>query len=193
MEEAEMRASTRRFFVAVCGLLAIAALGGSLSAQSEYRGRMFVVGGPNRPSAVNVKVVLDAVTTLEEVTRYQTLLGAGDIEGFYAAFREHKKGSLQFTGGLGLRIDFYAASELKTETGTKLVLAGESRNLDSGVGKRMHGAYLFLVVELNLDKNGSGDGRLYEDGRISFTATATLALDSYVTTPKEIVSVRKTK
>jgi hypothetical protein len=188
-----MRSSSRRIAVAVCGLLAIAALGGSLLAQSEYRGRMFVVGGPNKPSAVNVKVVLDATTTLEEVTRYQTLLGTGDIEGFYAAFRERKKGSLQFTGGLGLRVDFYAASKTETETGTKVVLAGESRNLDSGVGKRMHGTYLFLVVELNLDKKGEGEGRLYEDGRISFTSTAALVLESYITTPKEIVSLRTVK
>jgi hypothetical protein len=183
----------RRSLVAIFGLLAIAALGGSLMAQSEFRGRMFAVGGPNRPAAVNVKVVLDATTTLEEVTRYQTLLGAGDVEGFYTQFRLTKKGSLQFTGGLGLRIDFYAASMQQTEKGTKIILAGESRNLDSGVGKRTHGAYLFLVVELNLDKDGSGDGRLYEDGRISFTPTATLALESYVTTPKEIVNIHKVK
>jgi len=187
------KAMPRAFAASGLGLLAIVLLAGPLSAQSEFRGRMFVVGGPNRPAAVNVKVVLDATTTVEEVARFQTLLNAGDIEGFYASWRQTKKGSLQFTGGLGLKVDFYAAGEEKTEKGTKLLLAGESRNLETGVGKRAHGSFLFLVVELNIGPDGSGSGRLYEDARIAFTADGRLALDSYLTTPKEIVNLKKTK
>jgi hypothetical protein len=188
-----MNHSTRRALVAVCGILAIAGLAGSLLAQAEYRGRMFMGGGPNRPAVVNVKIVLDALTTAEEVNRYQQLLTAGDIEGFYETFHVAKKGSLQFTGGLGLKIDFYAASEAQTEKGTRLIMAADSRNLETGVSKRTHGSYLFLVIQLDLDAKGNGDGQLYEDGKIAFSPEGELILQSYVTTPKEIVSVKKTK
>lgn len=183
----------RRAFFIIGGLLAIAALGGSLFAQTEYRGRMFVGGGPNRAAVANVKIVVDGLTTAEEVGRYQQLLAAGDIEGFYETFHALKKGSLQFTGGLGLKIDFFAASEVATEKGAKLLMAADSRNLDTGVSKRTHGSYLFLVIMLDIDGKGNGDGRLYEDGKLAFSSSGELILQSYITTPKEIVNVKKTK
>jgi hypothetical protein len=154
---------------------------------------MFSGGGPNRPAVVNVKIVADALTAAEEVGRFQQLLGAGDIEGFYETFHTLKKGSLQFTGGLGLKIDFFAASEVQTEKGARLIMAADSRSLDSGVSKRTHGSYLFLVVVLDIDAKGNGDGQLYEDGKIAFTSTGELILQSYITTPKEIMNVKKTK
>ena len=188
-----MTQSTRRIFIIMCGLLAIAALGGSLMAQTEYRGRMFVGGGPNRSAIANVKIVVDGLTTAEEVGRYQQLLAAGDIEGFYETFHTLKKGSLQFTGGLGLKIDFFAASEVATEKGARLLMAADSRSLDTGVGKRTHGSYLFLVILLDIDGKGNGDGQLYEDGKLAFSPSGELILQSYITTPKEIVNVKKTK
>jgi hypothetical protein len=188
-----MARSSRRFLVLICGLLAVAALNGTLLAQAEYRGRMFIGGGPNRASVANVKIVVDALTTAEEVGRYQQLLAAGDIEGFYETFHTLKKGSLQFTGGMGLKIDFYAASEVATEKGAKLMMAADSRSLETGVSKRTHGSYLFLVIMLDIDAKGNGDGQLYEDGKLAFAPTGELILQSYVTTPKEIVNVKKTK
>ena len=188
-----MTQPTRGAIIAVCGLLAVAAFAGPLTAQTEYRGRMFVGGGPNRPAVVNVKIVLDGLTTAEEVGRYQQLLGAGDIEGFYETFRVARKGSLQFTGGLGLKIDFFAASEVQTEKGARLIMATDSRNIETGLSKRTHGGYLFLVIVLDIGPKGTGDGQLYEDGKIAFSPDGELILQSYVTTPKEIVSVKKTK
>jgi hypothetical protein len=188
-----MTPSTRRIAIILCGLLAIAALGGPLSAQTEYRGRMFAGGGPNRSAVVNVKIVVDGLTTAEEVGRFQQLLAGGDIEGFYETFHTLKKGSLQFTGGLGLKVDFYAASEVQTEKGARLLMAADSRSLDTGVSKRTHGSYLFLVLLLDIDAKGNGDGQLYEDGKLAFSPSGELILQSYITTPKEIVNVKKTK
>ncbi len=183
----------RRFFIVICGLLAIAFLSGTLAAQAEYRGRMFMGGGPNRAAVANVKIVVDGLTTAEEVARFQQFLAAGDIEGFYGAFHTVKKGSLQFTGGLGLKVDFYAASEIQTEKGARLFMAADSRNLETGVSKRTQGTYLFLVIMLDIDAKGNGDGQLYEDGKLAFSSNGELVLQSYITTPKEIVNVKKTK
>lgn len=188
-----MTRSTRLIFIVIGGLLAIAALSGPLAAQAEYRGRMFVGGGPNRPAVVNVKIVVDALTTAEEVGRFQQLLAAGDIEGFYDIFHTLKKGSLQFIGGPGLKIDFFAASEVQTEKGARLLMAADSRSLETGVSKRTHGSYLFLVIQLDIDAKSNGDGQLYEDGKLAFSSDGELVLQSYVTTPKEIVNVKKTK
>lgn len=188
-----MTPSIRRSFIVICGLLAIAALSGSLLAQAEYRGRMFMGGGPNRAAVANVKIVVDGLTTAEEVGRYQQLLTAGDIEGFYETFHALKKGSLQFTGGLGLKIDLYAASEIQTEKGARLLMAADSRSLETGTSKRTQGSYLFLVIMLDIDAKGNGDGQLYEDGKIAFSPSGELILQSYITTPKEIVNVKKSK
>jgi hypothetical protein len=158
---------------------------------AEFRGRIFMGGGPNRPGALTTRIIVNGYTNLDEIRALQDRLQSGDVDGFYDAFRKMKKGEMRFVGGAGLQINFNAAQEQQTEDGVKVFLIGESRSIESGVSKRVGGTALFLVVELTLDKKYEGEGKIYEDGRISFTPEGGIKLDSYLTTPKVIVNIRK--
>ncbi|MBM3295874.1 MAG: hypothetical protein FJY82_15370 [Candidatus Aminicenantes bacterium] len=176
--------------------LAAAAWGGfclGQEATAEFRGRIFMGGGPNRPGALTTRIIVSGYTDLNDIQKLAVPLNAGDVEGFFSVFRQMKKGEMRFVGGAGLQINFNAAQERQTDKGIKIFLVGDSRSIESGVAKRVAGSALFLVVELDLNAKYEGEGKIYEDARISFTADGMIKLDSYLTTPKLIVNVRKSK
>jgi hypothetical protein len=176
--------------------LAAAALAGLWAGQetvAEFRGRIFMGGGPNRPGALTTRILVNGYTNMDEIKILQDRLNSDDVGGFYTEFRKMKKGEMRFVGGAGLQINFNAAQEQQTENGINIFLVSESRSIESGVSKRVGGTALFLVVELTLNKKYEGEGKVYEDGRISFTADGAIKLDSYLTTPKVIVNIRKSK
>jgi len=160
---------------------------------TEFRGRIFMGGGPNRPGALTTRIIITGYTNMDEVRKFQERLNAGDVDGFYNEFRAVKKGEMRFVGGAGLQINFNAAQEQQTEKGVKIFLMSESRSIETGTSKRVGGSALFFVVELDLDKKFEGEGKVYEDARISFTPEGGIKMDSYLTTPKMIVNVRKSK
>jgi hypothetical protein len=171
--------------------LAAQAVGQDIAA--EFRGRIFMGGGPNQPGALTTRLIVNGYTNLDEVRKLQDRLVAGDVDGFYNEFRAMKKGEMRFVGGAGLQIIFNCAQEQQTEKGIKIFLISDSRSIESGVSKRVSGTALFLVVLLDLDKEYKGEGKVYEDARISFSSDGAIRLDSYLTTPKVIVNVRKSK
>lgn len=176
-----------------------------LTVPSEFRGRMLTGVGTGLPSVMNVKILLDSYTTQNEAAQFQDFLDKNDSKGFFNAFGLVKKGSLQFLGETGLNIGFHAAFETPTDKGMKIILVGESRSLPAGFspsadawkatvpGKVRSGLFLFLVAELDLDKNFKGEGKVYEEAKITFTPGGGIKLDSYVKTPKTIVNIEKTK
>ncbi len=164
-----------------------------LWAKTEFKGRLFMGGGPNRESVVSVRILINEYTTEDEVLRLQQFLNTGNIEGFYGAFREMKKGELRFIGGKGMKVVFNAITEQKTENGFKILLATEGRSLEMGTAKRVTGGYLFLVVELDLNNKYEGDGKVYEDAVIQFTPTGSFVVESYVTPPKMLAAVQPMK
>lgn len=175
------------------GLVAFFLAASPLLAQKEFRGRLLTGGGPNMPSAINIRVIINGFTSSEEVNKFQEMLARNDVEGFYSDLRHQFKGELRFIGGQGMQIKFNAAVEEQTEKGTKIFLFTESRGLFTGGSRRVSGTALFLVLELDLDKNNEGEGRVYEDGRILFTPQGGIKMDSYLTTPKEIINVKPAK
>lgn len=176
-----------------------------LAVPSEFRGRMLTGVGTGLPAVMNVKIVVDSYTTQDEVALLQDFKNKNDSKGFFSAFNQIKKGSLQFPGETGLNIGFHAAFETPTDKGMKIILAGESQALPAGFspsadawkvlapGKNRPGLFLFLVAELDLDKNFKGEGKVYEEAKIAFTPEGGIKLDSYVKTPKMIVNIEKTK
>jgi len=183
--------------VFIIGLAVAAALSAVAATQetvsTEFRGRIFMGGGPNRPGALTTRIIITGYTNMDEVRKFQERLNAGDVDGFYNEFRAVKKGEMRFVGGAGLQINFNAAQEQQTEKGVKIFLMSESRSIETGTSKRVGGSALFFVVELDLDKKFEGEGKVYEDARISFTPEGGIKMDSYLTTPKMIVNVRKSK
>ena len=202
------RSMTKKAFVIVAaGLIAVVnpAFSNILMVPSEFRGRMLTGVGTGLPAVMNARIVVNSYTTLDEVALLQDFVNKNDSKGFFSAFNQIKKGFLQFPGEMGLNISFHAAFETPTDKGMKIILVGESQALPVGFspsadawkvlapGKNRSGLFLFLVAELDLDKNFKGEGKVYEEARITFTPEGGIKLDSYVKTPKMIVNIEKTK
>jgi hypothetical protein len=206
--EKEDRFMTNKvFFIVAAGLIAVAnpAFSNILAVPSEFRGRMLTGAGTGLPAVMNVRIVVDSFTTQNEVDRLRDFMNKNESKGFFSAFNQIKKGFLQFPGDMGLNISFHSAFETPTDKGMKIILAGESQALPAGFspsadawkvlapGKNRSGLFLFLVAELDLDKNFKGEGKVYEEARITFTPEGGIKLDSYVKTPKMIVNIEKAK
>jgi hypothetical protein len=164
----------------------------SLWAQYEFRGRL-MPSGAGYGSAVNIRVKIDSLSTPDEVRQLAQAYNSGGEAAFFAAFRKINKGSLRFTGALGLNIAINAAFENATETEHKFVLFGKSQSVEPGGSRQTFGGFLFLAIELNLDKDFKGEGKIHEAAKIQFTPQGGIVIDSYTSPPKEIVDVRPIK
>jgi len=165
----------------------------SLWAQVEFKARLMTGGGPNVQSAINLRIRIESFTTTDEVRNLVEAYNSGGEDGFFAVFNKIDKGSLRFLGGPGLNIGFHAAYEKPTDKGYKIMLYSKSRSVEPGSSKLVYGGFLFLVVELDLDKNFQGEGRVYEDARIRFTAQGTIEMESYTRAPKDLVGISQVK
>ena len=157
----------------------------------SFRARLYssIAGAPT----YNVKIDLLEFSSAEESLKLVGFMAAGDQPGFYAMLRGLNKGSLQFIGGLGLNIKFNVAQEYETEKGLRIVLVTEGRSVEPGTSKMLNIPWRFLLVILDLDKNYSGTGRIYEDAAIGATAAGSITLASSYSISKELVAVRLVK
>lgn len=181
-----------RLFTCALGALLVG-LTSPLWAQVEFKARLMTGGGPNVQSAINLRIRIESFTTTDEVRDLVKAYNSGGEDGFFAAFNKLKKGALRFLGGPGLNIAFHAAYEKPTDKGFKIFLYSKSRSVEPGASKLVYGGFLFLVVELDLDKNYEGEGRIYEDARIRFTEQGTIEMESYTRAPKDVVGVSQVK
>jgi hypothetical protein len=177
-----------------CIILAILLIGtSSLWAQVELRGRLMLGSGGSMASPVNIRVKIDSYTTVDEVLQLAQALKSGGDNGLFTAFRKMKKGSLRFIGGAGLNIGLNAAYEKPTDNGFKYVLFGKSQSVEPGSTLQVYSENLFLVIELEVDKNYKGEGKVYEAASIRFTEQGTIEMQASTTPSKDIVDVKPVK
>ncbi len=159
-----------------------------------YRARMFTGGGAASPAAVNVRIVVDSTTTLEEASRINEAIGKGDWDAFLELFRSMPKGSIQFTGSAGLKIPCgIVTEEVKPDGGSRVVLVARGQPVDPFATRRFFGPFIFLVVTLDLDASGKGEGKAYDEAGFSFTPAGKVVPGGSVSTPKVFSNVRREK
>lgn len=164
------------------------------AAPAVYRARMFTGGGASSAAAVNVRIVVDSTTTLEEAFRLNEAIGQGDWDSFLTVFRSMPKGSIQFTGAAGLKIPCHIVSEEANDKGgTRVILVARGQPIDPFASRRFFGPFIFLVVTLNLDASGKGEGKAYEEAGFRFTPDGKVVPEGSVSTPKAFVNVRREK
>jgi len=185
--------SFRRHFFG-CILLAIfLAWTSSLWAQVELRGRLMLGSGGSMASPANIRVKIDSYTTVDEVRQLAQAFNSGGDSGLYTAFRKLKKGTMRFVGGAGLNIGLNAAYEKPTDNGFKYVFFSKSQSVEPGSTLQGYSENLFLVIEMNVDKNYKGEGKIYEAAKIRFTEQGTIEMESSTTAAKDIVDVKPVK
>ncbi len=177
-----------------CGLcLLLLGWASALWAQVQFKARLMTGGGPNIPASINVRINIKSYSEADEVRQLLQVYNSGGEDAFWPAFYKLDKGAVTFLGGLGLNIAIHAAYEKPTDKGFKIFLFSKSQSIEPGSRRLIYGGFLFLVVELDLDKNYRGDGRVYEDARIRFTEQSTIEMESYTRAPKILVGVSLVK
>jgi len=165
----------------------------SLWAQVQFKARLMTGGGPNVQASINVRINIKSYSDADEVRQLLQIFNSGGEDAFWPAFYKLDKGFVTFLGGLGMNIAFHAAYEKATDKGVKITLFSKSRSIEPGSRRLIYGGFLFLVVELDLDKNYRGDGKVFEDAKIRFTEQSTIEMESYTRAPKTLVGVSLVK
>jgi hypothetical protein len=165
----------------------------SLWAQVQFKARLLTGGGPNVQASINVRINIKSYTDADEVRQLLQIFNSGGEDAFWPAFYKIDKGTVTFLGGLGMNIAFHAAYEKATDKGFRIILFSKSQGIEPGSRRLIYGGFLFLVVELDLDKNYRGDGKVFEDARIQFTEQGTIEMESYTRAPKTLVGVSLVK
>lgn len=159
-----------------------------LSSQVKLGGRVFrgSVGTGETP----IKINISGFSTPEEILNLKQLMISNEMGKFYKVLRAMDKARVTMPAG-DINARFNIAVEERTDEGIRILLATESRIIKQG--SRFGGPYYFQVVELNLNQNYEGDGKIHDAASLSFLPQGGIALDTYRTVPDQISNIRKTK
>ncbi len=188
-----MRAFALRTFLMACIMLGALGLVALSPAPEEFQARL--LGRDSHPGMRATKFIIsiDGYTSPEEVYELAKTLSDNGYEAFMAAFRAITKGYIRPIGGRGIKVNFHAAHSLPTEKGRKIMLFTQRQSWDPEAQQRTDQRFTFMVIELNLDKKGKGDGKIYEQANIRLTGQGTVEMESYNAAPLQLwgVSPRK--
>ena len=187
-----MKRSVVRSLILCSMIGALLVLTISLPAQDVFRARLITSGGPIQEKMLSLKITIDSFTTKDEVRQLQKVLNESGTSKFLRAFRKTKKGIINFLGARGMSMRINAAQSILTESGRKILVFTERQSWDSEITVRVSGKYLFIVIELEIDKNWKVTGKFYPGANIQMTREGTIEIESFQP-PKMLVGVRKVK
>jgi hypothetical protein len=179
--------------IGVCLYLSV-----TLTAEEKYQAMLLTRGGPNSDPVLKIRIIIDSYTTNEEAWQLLQTLDQAGYDQFLSLFRRAKKGSMIFMSTRGLKIEFHAAHVIPKEKGKKIMLFTEKQAWETGVSQRLDGRFPFMVVELDLDDKGKGEGKIYENAQITLggdkaTGSAMVEMDSFNSAPKSLFRVQTIK
>jgi hypothetical protein len=166
--------------------------GSTAGAAEKFTGRILTGGTANIASVLNCKVSIESYSNTEEILDLVRILNESGYQAFMKAFRESNKGTFQVTGGRGLNVTIHATNTTSTDKGRRVQLFTERQSWDVDIHQRMTGQYLFMVIELDIDEQGRGGGRIYPGAEIQFNSEGKIEMKSYDTAPKVIFGLRRT-
>ncbi len=177
----------------VCLTIILAFLTVPLMAKEVYRGRMLTGKAPVEPAAVDIQIEIESWTTPEEIIEFNRVLASSGSDTFLSLFNSTKKGVVRFLYARGYNLTIHMAQAQEEENGKKVIVVLRrepwSQGSQLGVGRNY-----FMAIELNLNKEGKGEGRFYEDAQIEMDVMGgKVYLKSYESSPKIISSVKETK
>ena len=188
-----VRVSLIAVLAGLCGALAAAQTTQEPFKPMEFRGRWFTGAGGSMDAVLTVRIDVTGFTTTDEVVRLSDAINARGESGFREVFRSFKKGVIRVIGGTGLNIEFHAAKEVSKDKSTEIHLIAENAVFQPGSSRAPGQGLFFLVIVLELDAKGNGEGKVYENSTIKFTPNGELELDEFKTAPKLIGGLRRTK
>lgn len=177
----------------VCLTIILAFLTVPLMAKEVYRGRMLTGKAPVEPAAVDIQIEIESWTTPEEIIEFNRVLASSGSDAFLSLFNSTKKGVVRFLYARGYNLTIHMAQAQEEENGKKVIVVLRrepwSQGSQLGVGRNY-----FMAIELNLNKEGKGEGRFYEDAQIEMDSMAgRVYLKGYESSPKIIPSIKEKK
>jgi len=188
-----MERHTIKSFSAWAGAAACLILSTVLLATEEFQARLLTASGPNAGRATSIRILVESYTSTEEVMQLAEIHNRCGYEPFMSALRGTSKGFVRPIGGRGVKITIHAAQNIQADKGRKILLVTERKSWDVEVRQSMDTRYPFMVIELNIDNKGKGEGKIYEQANILLTAQGTIVMESSNSPPKQLFGVRALK
>jgi len=178
---------------ALAAVLVLAGLVTRLPAKETFRARMLTGKASFAQAQIDVKIEIDSWTTPEEITKFQETINRGGFNAFEGAFTAAKKGLAKFMspGGLGLTI--HAALSIPLEKGRRILLFFNHQPWDSTSTFMQNFSAPYMVMDIKLDENGTGDGYFYEFAEVAMRPQkGTIEMTAFNAAPKTFPFVQET-
>lgn len=167
------------------------ALVAPLEAKETFRGRMLTGRAPIEPPYVDVLIEIESWTTPEEIRALNDVLLQSGVETFLSAFTASKKGVVRFMYARGYNMEIHMAQILPTDKGRKLLLALNRQAWAQG-SYQVRGRNYFMIIEVDLNEKGRGEGRFYEDAQLRLDPNlGKIGMENYESAPKVFVQVQE--
>lgn len=172
----------------VCLAIALtAALIAPLGAKDIFRARMLTGKAPIEPAYVDIQIEIESWTTPEEIRQLQGVLLQSGPDAFLGAFNVYKKGVVRFMYARGYNLVVHMAQVLPTDNGKKVTIFLNREAWSQG-GYLVRGRHYFMIIELELNEKGKGQGRFYEDAQIKLDSQlGKIGMETYESAPKVFV------
>ena len=178
------------FFLSILGACLVSSI--PLSAQEEFRARLLNLAGLFSDRMITIKIKIEDYTTIEEVRELQKIHSERGSMAFMNALKKGDKGVINFLSSRGLNLRILAASVQPTESGRKILLVMERRSWDTETSIRIDSHYLYMVMELDVDTEGKGTGKLYKGANIQIGGERIIEMTDFHT-PMPLHNVRQMK
>lgn len=189
---------TRAFAAAVAALLAVATAAraaqvASNSEREEFTAFAVNMSNVGRTGATVVDLTVERWTPPAERDRFMALFKEKGPDGLLEAFRQAKRvGTIRTPDSLAY--DLRYAVQLPAEEGGRRIVLATDRPIgfwESSTRPRSF-EYPFTLIELRLDRNGDGVGKLSIATKLTLVANV-LILEDYADQPVMLNNVRKRK
>ncbi|MDD8015954.1 MAG: hypothetical protein PHX45_09705 [Acidobacteriota bacterium] len=161
------------------------------AAADEFQARLFQIGLEYK--ALKVRIMVDSYTADEEIAQIKNVLSQQGFDAFMNAFNSLMKGSLQIVGGPGVKINLHCAYSRPTDKGRQILLFTQAQDWDLSSMRRVEPEFQFMVIELNLNEKGRGNGKIYEQAKIRLPLENVMEMEGYDAPPRQLLDVREVK
>ncbi|MBU4328952.1 MAG: hypothetical protein KKB53_00455 [Acidobacteria bacterium] len=163
-----------------------------LTATEEFRAKLLNNSGLFSDRMITIKIKIEGHTTAEDISALSKIHDEKGVTAYMNALKNIDKGVINFLSTRGLNLRIIASKVEKTESGKKYTLGMERQSWDTETNIRVDRHYLYMVMELEVDENGKGTGRLYKSANFNLGGSRIIDITDSLT-PLPIHNVRQTK
>jgi hypothetical protein len=176
--------------IPAAAILLASALCPAPAAGEDFTARMLDTGGSlPRKNTAYVQIHIERWTTDDEARRFLQILASSGSDGLMKELWNLDNGWISIGDRLGYPLSVTRSHE---RDGKRIVriLTDRPIQIFEVMDALRTTDYPFGIIELTLDENGRGEGRVMAAAKAGFTADGTLEVESYGIEPLRLVDVR---